>query len=866
MLVINLTIAVIAFLILAWFRYRKQRSRQRSRHHEDVEDTGPSDVSRSGDGGRVSGESYLGWVWPLIRMSDNEVAAKCGNDAVLYLAFQKAAVAFLLVMLVFGLGLLVPLNATGGHRLKGFPATTVSNVAEVQRYWGHALTTVLFSILIYFFVYRLRRLLLRRRREFHLNKSEVALHTVMIKGFPATSLDPQPIRDHFEQLLGSAQVQRWLKRRKSKKARRRQVETQEAASRPPTGGVDDDDGDGGGDGVRLASPGSGVLDLPLLFSFLPPAPGPGDSSHREWTGEGSYFSGRARGHTPRDVWNESSISSCWNDCESTPRRRSHQVIAVQVAYEVGVLEAAVQEYRVARGRLRYFQRIRARTGRAPLIRPGWSGALPCLRKAINAVDHYEACVEAAANRVREEHHLARHRRATGVVFVTFRTEEQAKAVIKLYRRYTHPFTWALRVLQDITGMDNILGITAPEETTEGGLTPFSTLLQDKWWTVRPAPEPDDIQWANLGVGVWEHRLKTWYITALLLIFLTFWTTPVAIWSAIQPLSDAFNSGIARFFVDVQGSGVLTAYIPSLTMVVITIVLPLLIWLAGMLEGADSMSEQHRSIAVKTYFYLLFEVLILPSLYLTSIDALIESTWANRYRIASIWDGVFLPDSGAFFINYIVQMGLLSTVVESLRISERLTQWWKKMNAVTDEERTEAESFAYIHEYGMQYAFLLAVFAAVLTYSTTTPLIIPAGLIYFLCKHFLDKYHLVHIRPRTYESDGRLIWTVLKAIVLTATIFQFFVSMFLLLHGTIMQFVVVILLPGCSVLIVVFNWVSGSGLFKFSSKSRYRKIRKHLYAYVEVAYQNELLKDSIIEEVNADPIMEQRGGSAIRKPT
>jgi hypothetical protein len=33
-------------------------------------------------------ERFMGWVWPLVRMSKLEVAEKCGNDAMIYIHFQ----------------------------------------------------------------------------------------------------------------------------------------------------------------------------------------------------------------------------------------------------------------------------------------------------------------------------------------------------------------------------------------------------------------------------------------------------------------------------------------------------------------------------------------------------------------------------------------------------------------------------------------------------------------------------------------------------------------------------------------------------------------------------------------------------------
>jgi hypothetical protein len=53
--------------------------------------------------------------------------------------------------------------------------------------------------------------------------------------------------------------------------------------------------------------------------------------------------------------------------------------------------------------------------------------------------------------------------------------------------------------------------------------------------------------------------------------------------------------------------------------------------------------------------------------------------------------------------------------------------------------------------------MMVFFATILTFSTIAPLILPFGMLYFMCKHFLDTYLLVHVRPREFDSDGSMLW-------------------------------------------------------------------------------------------------------------
>ena len=69
------------------------------------------------------------------------------------------------------------------------------------------------------------------------------------------------------------------------------------------------------------------------------------------------------------------------------------------------------------------------------------------------------------------------------------------------------------------------------------------------------------------------------------------------------------------------------------------------------------------------------VLFRPSVGLTSmrgiLEALITSTkltnGTSNYTFE--WDCIFLPDNGAFFVNYVVTSALVGTALELMRVSE-----------------------------------------------------------------------------------------------------------------------------------------------------------------------------------------------------
>ena len=70
---------------------------------------------------------------------------------------------------------------------------------------------------------------------------------------------------------------------------------------------------------------------------------------------------------------------------------------------------------------------------------------------------------------------------------------------------------------------------------------------------------------------------------------------------------------------------------------------------------------------KVFGYLMFMVLILPSIGLTTVRALVENVLKSKSPDTSInWQCIFLPDNGAFFINYVTTSALVGTGLEIIR--------------------------------------------------------------------------------------------------------------------------------------------------------------------------------------------------------
>uniref|UniRef100_A0AAV2KFL5 CSC1/OSCA1-like 7TM region domain-containing protein n=1 Tax=Knipowitschia caucasica TaxID=637954 RepID=A0AAV2KFL5_KNICA len=196
------------------------------------------------------------------------------------------------------------------------------------------------------------------------------------------------------------------------------------------------------------------------------------------------------------------------------------------------------------------------------------------------------------------------------------------------------------------------------------------------------------------------------------------------------------------------SPIITQFFPTLLLWTFSALLPTVVYYSTIGEAHWSRSSEQLSMMRKLYFFLLFMVLILPSLGLTSLAVFFR--WLFDINFLSDvglngklrFECVFLPDQGAFFVNYVITAGLVGSGMELLRLPGLLLYTIRLIFARSAAERKYVkENQAYEFEYGAMYGWSLCVFTVIMAYSIICPIIVPFGLLYMLLKHLVDKHNL-----------------------------------------------------------------------------------------------------------------------------
>lgn len=261
---------------------------------------------------------------------------------------------------------------------------------------------------------------------------------------------------------------------------------------------------------------------------------------------------------------------------------------------------------------------------------------------------------------------------------------------------------------------------------------------DKDWSLSYAPSPSDIFWEYLNISASKWYIKWFIVNLILFLFLFFLTTPVLIVNIfnniamVEKTTDKFK----------KISPLISEFLPTLLLWTLASLLPVIVTFSDKWLSHWTRSKQNYSIMTKTFGYLLFMILILPSMGLTSAQALLEWTLQPKENDTDRWKCIFLPDKGAFFVNYIITAALIGTALELLRFPELIVYIYQLCIAKSRAETSHIRKSILIEfPFGIHYAWTVLVFTMSTVYSVICPLITPFAMIYICLKHFGDRHNL-----------------------------------------------------------------------------------------------------------------------------
>uniref|UniRef100_A0A4X2KAK2 Transmembrane protein 63B n=1 Tax=Vombatus ursinus TaxID=29139 RepID=A0A4X2KAK2_VOMUR len=373
-----------------------------------------------------------------------------------------------------------------------------------------------------------------------------------------------------------------------------------------------------------------------------------------------------------------------------------------------------------RGRI-YFSNLRARENVPTMINPKPCGHLCCCAvrgcEEVEAIQYYTQLEQKLKEEYKQEQEKV-NQKPLGMAFVTFHNESIAALILKDFNAC------------------NWQGCTCQGEPRNSSC---SDSLNISNWTVSFAPDPQNIYWENLSIRGFTWWFRCLIINVVLFILLFFLTTPAIIITTM----DKFN---VTKPVEFLNNPIITQFFPTLLLWCFSALLPTIVYYSTFLESHWTRSGENRTTMHKCYTFLIFMVLLLPSLGLTSLDFFFRWLFDKKFLAegAIRFECVFLPDNGAFFVNYVIASAFIGNAMDLLRIPGLLLYMIRLFLAHSAAERRNVKRHqAYEFQFGAAYAWMMCVFTVVMTYSITCPIIVPFGLMYMLLKHLVDRYNLYY---------------------------------------------------------------------------------------------------------------------------
>uniref|UniRef100_A0A8C7ZHR3 Transmembrane protein 63Ba n=1 Tax=Oryzias sinensis TaxID=183150 RepID=A0A8C7ZHR3_9TELE len=397
------------------------------------------------------------------------------------------------------------------------------------------------------------------------------------------------------------------------------------------------------------------------------------------------------------------------------------VLETRICYDVARLMQLNSERKKAERSKKFFIDLDKHASEPSKVNPKPCGHLCCCAikgcEQENAVSYYTNLEAEIRQQYRTEREKV-NKKPLGMAFVTFQNE-----------------TITATILKDFNAC-KCQGCHCRREPRRSN---HSKTLQTHNWTVMYAPHPQNVYWEHLSVGGAKWWLRCLLINCILFLLLFFLTTPAIIISTM----DKFN---VTKPVEYLNNPIVTQFFPTLLLWSFSALLPTIVYYSAFFEAHWTRSGENRTTMHKCYTFLIFMVLLLPSLGLTSLDVFFRWLFDKKFLAdAKVrFECVFLPDNGAFFVNYVIASAFIGNAMDLLRIPGLLMYMIRLCLARSAADRRNVKRHqAYEFQFGAAYAWMMCVFTVVMTYSITCPIIVPFGLMYMLLKHLADRYNMYY---------------------------------------------------------------------------------------------------------------------------
>jgi hypothetical protein len=333
-------------------------------------------------------------------------------------------------------------------------------------------------------------------------------------------------------------------------------------------------------------------------------------------------------------------------------------------------------------------------------------------------------------------------------------------------------------------------------------------LQRNQWKVERAPLASDIYWNHLGSTKLQLRLRRGIVNTCLLLILLFFSSPLAVISAVQSAGRIINAeamdNAQMWLAWVQSSSWLASlifqFLPNVIIFVsMYIVIPSALSYLSKFERHLTVSGEQRAALLKMVCFFLVNLILLRALVESSLESAILKMGRcyldgeDCKRIEQYMSPSFLSRSCLSSLAFLITSSFLGISYDLLApipwIKRKIQKFRKNDMLQLVPEQSEEYPLEYqeidglrrplmpdimydsprfngsdlpvqdlsvypvnrtsttpkqTFDFAQYYAFNLTIFALTMIYSSFAPLVVPVGAVYFGYRYVVDKYNFLFV--------------------------------------------------------------------------------------------------------------------------
>lgn len=272
------------------------------------------------------------------------------------------------------------------------------------------------------------------------------------------------------------------------------------------------------------------------------------------------------------------------------------------------------------------------------------------------------------------------------------------------------------------------------------------------WSIKVAYLQSDIIWQHLGKSrLWATLKRVILFVSLFLLSFVLLTPTYAISWAKPYIQEMFSW-------DKNASDFIMNYCePILVWLINFGLVPNLIDYSTLLEDFQRKSSRQNAIMHRNFFFMFVNLFILPIMQKAVALDLFEDIKKEQLSFASKFSLGFMVQQ-IFFLKFIIALLFISNgfwLTDMFHrlyvcIGRRIHQHREAQSVIKTRYKDEYE-----FDIGYHQSYSLVIFLACLLFAILVPLISFFAFLFFFVKYFIDKYNLIFVYYKVYESGGKV---------------------------------------------------------------------------------------------------------------